>query len=125
MARQTLNSVTRGFLVKHNATTGQPLGPVTGESQIDWEHTKWVDSVLRWIIDVKEGMTRKDLLRVFTIEGGLSNRHQRTYVLKQCPYIKVDVEFSPVGDAQNLIAESPDDKIIKISRPYLQYSTMD
>jgi hypothetical protein len=113
------------FLVKNNATTGQPLPPVTGGSQIDWEHTKWVDSVLRWTIDIKVGMTRKDVLRVFTTEGGLSNRRQRTYVLKQCPYIKVDVEFAPVGDAQNFFAESPDDKIITISNPYLQYGHMD
>jgi len=113
------------FLVKHNASTGQPLAPGTGESQIDWEHTKWVDSVLRWTIFIKPGMTRKDVLTVFTTEGGLSNRHRQTYVLKQCPYIKVNVEFAPVGDAQNMFAESPDDKIITISRPYLEYSDMD
>jgi hypothetical protein len=40
-------------------------------------------------------MTREDLLRVFITEGGLSTRTQQTYVLKVCPYIHVDVEFSP------------------------------
>jgi len=113
------------FLVKHNSTTGQPLGPAAGESQIDWEHTKWVDSILRWTVFIKPGMTRKDVLRLFTTEGGLSNRRHRTYVLKQCPYIKVNVEFEPVGDAKNVFSESPDDKIITISHPYLQYSIMD
>jgi len=118
-----------GFLVKHNASTGQPLSQplpaVAGESQIDWEHTKWVDSVLRWTIDIKPGMTRKDLLRIYTTEGGLSFRQSRTYVLKQCPYIKVNVQFAPIGDAQTPFGESPNDTIVKISKPYLEYSHMD
>ena len=112
------------FLVEHNSTKGQPLAP-GGESHIDWEHTKWVDSILRWTVFIKPGMTRKDVLGLFTTEGGLSNRRHRTYVLKQCPYIKVDLEFEPVGDAKNILAESPDDKIITISNPYLQYGIMD
>lgn len=113
------------FLIKHNAATGQPLPPVRGGSQIDWEHTKWIDSVLRWTIDIKPGMTRQDLLRIFTTEGGLSFRQSRTYVLKQCPYIKVDVEFAPVGNAQTSSGESPNDTIVKITNPYLQYSHLD
>jgi hypothetical protein len=58
-------------------------------------------------------------------EGGLSTRKQRTYVLKQCPYIKVDVEFSPVANEKDLLEEMLEDKITKISRPYLQYSITD
>jgi hypothetical protein len=38
-------------------------------------------------------MTRSDLLKVFATEGGLSWSTQRTYVYRQCPYIKVDVKF--------------------------------
>jgi len=70
-------------------------------------------------------MTREDLLKVFTTEGGLSTRRQRTYVLKQCRYIKVDVEFAPVGKAETAFDESPNDTIVKISNPYLQFSHMD
>ena len=72
----------------------------------------------RWIATIKRGMTRSALLRVFTTEGGLSTRTRRTYVLKQCPTIKVDVEFS--------ISESEsEDKITQISRPYLDYGHYD
>jgi hypothetical protein len=81
--------------------------------------------VLPWIQDVKPGMTRKDLLRVFTTEGGLSNRSRRTYVLKPCPYIKVDVEFTPATNEEDRLTEMPEDKIATISRPYLEYSIMD
>jgi hypothetical protein len=70
-------------------------------------------------------MTREDLRRVYTEEGGLSTRTHRTYVLKGCPGTKVDVEFIPVGEEQDGLAESPNDKILKLSNPYLDYSHMD
>lgn len=66
-------------------------------------------------------MTRSDLLKVFTTEGGLSTTSQRTYVYPQCPYIKVDVKFA----ASSLHEELPTDKIVEVSRPYLAWSVMD
>ncbi|HEV2196469.1 MAG TPA: hypothetical protein VGR55_12870 [Candidatus Acidoferrum sp.] len=108
------------FEIKHNTSTGQPLELVTlpGEPVIDWGHTQWVNNVLVWIATIKPGMTRSDLLRVFTTEGGLSTRTHRTYVLKQCPTIKVDVEFS-------ISRNEADDKITQISKPYLDYGIYD
>jgi hypothetical protein len=108
------------FEIKHNTSTGWPLEPVAlpGEPVIDWGHTQWVGNVLAWIATIKPGMTRSDLLRVFTTEGGLSTRTRRTYVLKQCPTIKVDVEFSISGN-------EAEDKITQISKPYLDYSHFD
>ena len=67
-------------------------------------------------------MTRQDLLSMFTTEGGISSRQQRTYVHKQCPYIKVDVKFKPVGPGDK---ETPEDQIVEISKPYLQLSIID
>jgi hypothetical protein len=80
---------------------------------------------------VQPGMTRKDLLEVFTTEGGLSTGLQRTYVSQDCPYFKVDVEFDAVGrpnrDGEGRVTAVEDnrDVIVKISRPYLQFSTLD
>jgi hypothetical protein len=96
--------------------------------QTDQEHTRWIDHVMRSIATIKPGMTRKELFGVLAEEGGLSTRTQRRYVYKHCPYIKVDVEFSPVdeiGTGQDATSENPDDKIVKISRPYLEYSITD
>ena len=95
------------------------------ETDSDQEHAKWIASVMDSIQTVKPGMTRNDLLRVFTIEGGLSNRLHRTYVYKRCPYIKVAVEFEAVGNPEDILTEMPADKIEKISTPFLQYSVMD
>ena len=103
------------FEIKHNTSTGRPLeqSPV-----IDSERTEWLENVLAWIDTIKPGMTRSDLLRVFTTEGGLSTPAHQTYVLKQCPIIKVDVVFSDSGN-------EAEDKITKISKPYLDYSRVD
>jgi len=108
------------FEIEHNASTGQPLQLVTppGEPAIDWGHSQWVNSVLAWISTIKPGMTRSDLLRVFTTEGGLATRTHRIYVLKQCRIIKIDVEFS-------VSAREAEDRVAHISRPYLDYATPD
>jgi hypothetical protein len=52
------------------------------------------------------GMTRMNLLKVFKEEGGISTRLSRRYAYRDCPYIKVDVEFEPVGQPNNL-SENP------------------
>ena len=91
------------------------------DSQVDPEHTRWIAGALKTIQTIKVGMTRADLMKLFTVEGGLSSTSQRTYVYQQCPYIKVDVEFSPSSREE----EWPSDKISKISRPYLAWSIMD
>jgi hypothetical protein len=89
------------------------------------QHCLWVQQSLQKIKTVKVGMTRADLLKVFTTEGGLSTGIQRTYVFRECPSIKVDVEFTPVGrparDAEGRVTleESDRDLINKISVPYI------
>ncbi len=89
------------------------------------ERTKWMAKVLREIEKIQPGMTREDLVKVFTGQGGLSTRHQRTYVFAECPVIKVDVKFKAVGDDSNSLEEKPEDVIVSISRPYLAGSTVD
>jgi len=92
-----------------------------GGSEIDQAHTTWIANALQVMQAVKVGMTRSDLLRVFTTEGGLSTSAQRTYVYRRCPYIKVDVRFA----ASSREKELPTDKIVEISRPYLAWSVFD
>ena len=92
------------------------------------EKTEWIADTLKEIQKIKIGMTRADLLKVFTTEGGLSSPFSRTYVYRECPYIKVDVEFEPVGrrDAEGRVThETNEDVIKKISRPYLEWGIID
>jgi hypothetical protein len=89
------------------------------------ERTKWIAKVLRQIAKIEPGMKRQDLLKVFTTEGGLSTRSQRTYVYSECPYIKVNVRFKAANNERNGVDEEPDDIIESISQPYLAWSVMD
>jgi len=90
-------------------------------SKTEQEHMAWIDSVLRSIHTVKVGMTRADLMKVFTTEGGISDAMQRTYIYRGCGYIKVDVKFAATGPFD----ERPDDRILEISRPYLDWAVSD
>lgn len=100
-------------------------------SQRSREHTEWVAESLKEMQKIKVGMSRADLLKVFTTEGGLSTGLNRTYVFRGCPFIKVDVEFDPVGrpardgEERITLAEQNEDLIKKISKPYLDWSIMD
>jgi hypothetical protein len=97
----------------------------------DKDHTAWVAESLKRMQTIKPGMTRTELLKVFTTEGGLSTGLQRTFVSQDCPYFKVDVEFEAVGrpsrdsDGRVTLVEGSQDIIVKISRPYLQFNIMD
>jgi hypothetical protein len=94
-------------------------------------HMAWVAEVLKRMESIHPGMTRKTLLTVFTTEGGLSTGLQRTFVSRDCPYFKVDVEFQAVGrpdrdeDRRVTLVEGNEDIILKVSTPYLQFGVMD
>ena len=92
-------------------------------AELTQERRQWIAKVLRQIGKIKPGMRRKDLLTVFTTEGGISSRTQRTYVHTECPYIKVNVRFKG-GESLDL-NEDPDDIIESISQPYLAWGVTD
>lgn len=100
-------------------------------SPLSQQRTEWIAASLREMETIKVGMTRADLLKVFTTEGGLSTPLRRTFAYRDCPYIKVDVEFEPVGrpardlEGRVTLEEDRRDIITKISRPYLDWSIMD
>lgn len=95
------------------------------------EREVWVAHALEKMEAIKAGMTRDDLLKVFRTEGGLSTGLHRTFVSRDCAYFKVDAEFQAVGrpgrgrDGRVTLEEDARDIIVKISRPYLQFSIGD
>ena len=95
------------------------------------DHVAWVAQALKRMQTIKPGMTRQTLLTVFTTEGGLSTGLRRTFVSRDCPLFKVDVEFQAVGrpnrdgNGRVTLVEDGQDIILKISRPYLQFTIAD
>ena len=102
-----------------------------GEEESSSAHLAWVTEVLKRMQTIKPGMTRKILLRVFTTEGGLSTGLHRTFVSRDCPYFKIDIEFQAVGrpnrdeNGRVTLVEGNEDIILRTSTPYLQFSVMD
>ncbi len=98
------------------AVAGQP-----DYSDVDRAKTDWLGEIIGEIGTVKPGMTRLDLMKVFTTEGGLSNRTHRRFVHRRSFYIKVDVAFKPVGNETDWLDERDSDVILSISKPFLKY----
>lgn len=100
-------------------TRGQKLA----SSDADDEHTKWIREVIDTVDAIKPGMTGADLQGLFDEDGGIQFRTQGTYGYKSCRYIKIDVTFAPADN--DPLTFRPQDKILKVSRPYLEYPTKD
>jgi hypothetical protein len=95
------------------------------------DHDAWVAQTLTQMKTIKAGMTRGQLLEAFRAEGGISTVTQRTFVSRDCSYFKVDVEFEPAAgrkfDKEGRLTNKADDHdvIVKISRPYLEFTMAD
>jgi hypothetical protein len=88
-------------------------------------HMDWIANSLKQMQTIKVGMSREELLEVFKEEGGISTRTRRRYVYRECPYIKMDVEFEAIEAKEDKTTEYRSDKIVKISKPYLEWSIID
>jgi len=114
-------------LVCVGVAVGQnPAKPAVADQAL----TRSIDQVLKDVSSVQAGMSRADLLRVFTTEGGISTRDEQRYVYRRCPYIKVRVNFRRPADADDdwggaSEAEWTGDIIQSISKPFLEYPIAD
>jgi len=89
------------------------------------DHIRWVAGNLLEMQTIKQGNTRKELIKVFAEEGGLSNRFQRRYAYRDCPYFKVDVKFNAADASKDDTKEHPQDKVSQISTPFLEWPIAD
>lgn len=78
--------------------------------------TAWLKKHIPLIKSIKAGSTKADLDKLFQPSGGYSSK--LTYQYRECPQIRVDVEFRETGDG----ALDPGNEIISISKPYLDDS---
>jgi hypothetical protein len=106
------------FLMLNSTSQSEQLGVVLTDCTC-------AEKALTDIRSIKVGMTRRELKKVLTTEGGLSTRGSRTYVYGTCQYIKVDVQFQAIQHTSEKLKEFPDDKIVGISKPYLEYPILD
>ena len=101
------------------------VAPSRAADEVDKNLTKQMSDILTEWKKITPGTTRTELLKVFTIEGGISTTKHRTFVHRRCPYIKVDVDFTLSDPKQSIVDEWPTDTVSKISKPYLDWSIGD
>ena len=94
---------------------------------VDPSLTRSMDQVLKDVSSIQTGMTRGELLRIFTAERGLYTRDGQQYVYRRCPSIKVIVNFHKPDDADVEWGNAPEeewtgDVILSISKPFLESS---
>ncbi len=93
--------------------------------QADKNECEFIEKSLEEIKMIKIRMKREDLNKIFRPDGGISGITEQRFVYEKCQFIKVDVKFSPIDKSNKLSANNPEDKIIEISKPYLERPFID
>ena len=92
------------------------------------DYSKWLQASLEEIDTVRAGMTRRDLMKLFRAQGGIFTRTQQQFVYRKSSLIHVTVKFEAVGQPDIIVPEQSDigdDKIIEISRPFIENEISD
>jgi hypothetical protein len=82
-----------------------------------------IDAALSDYQHIKTGITRRDVDRYFELDGGLQFPSSARYVYPKCRYLHLDIEFEAKGNVDRPL--SPDDKVVKASRLYVDYPVKD
>ena len=91
--------VLSGILFAYSSVSAQPA--------TNNDLTKQISAILTEYQKIKPGMTRAELLKIFTTQGGIWSAMHRTFVYRGCPYIKVDVDFTLSDPKQKGTEERP------------------
>jgi hypothetical protein len=78
------------------------------------------DAALSEIGKITAGMRRRDLERMFSVDGGISAVDPQRFVYKKCGFIKVDVKFEFVDKGKRFPKADAADEILAVSKPYLE-----
>ena len=93
------------------------------QNRDDKGHQEWIEARYKEAVSIQPGMTRAELKKLFTEEGGMQMVQTRTYVLKSCYLIHLEVKFdAPSGAASG---REDDVKIVEVSKPYLARIVLD
>ena len=76
---------------------------------------------------ITNGMTRGEVEKKLMMDGGLQTVSPVRFLDPACPGFKINVEFDFKRNAidQNRAVETKADKVIRVSKPYLEHPSMD
>ncbi len=87
-------------------------------------HCGVIEEALQETAKLKPEMTRDKVEVNFVLDGGMQFERTSRYLFRKCSFIKVDVEFAERG-AGSPKEFSATDRVVKVSRPYLEYPAFD
>lgn len=91
------------------------------------QHAGWVLACLKDFESIKAGMTREQVEKKFPMDGGLQTASPTRFVHPQCRYFKIEVGFEFQRDETdgNRAVMGKTDKVIAVSKPYLERAVTD
>jgi hypothetical protein len=84
---------------------------------------QFLDRALSDYHTIKVGQTRAEIGKHFVPADGIQFPGRTRYVYTKCEYLHLDVEFQLVKPEE--ITPIPDDKVIAISKLYIEYPVRD
>ena len=106
-----------------------PLIAIAAPQDCRESHTQWMEARMAEAARIKPGMTRAQVLKVMTMDGGLQSygiAAPQRYLLLSCPLIKLDITFdaSNASSVEQRLLD-PEARVKSVSKPYLEYPVMD
>jgi hypothetical protein len=89
---------------------------------VDLERARWVAECLKDFESIKVGMTRSQIEQRFPLDGGIQGVSIGRFAHPACPYFKIDASFEFKRNAadQNRAIRADEDKVVKVSKPYIE-----
>ena len=116
--------------VKHPAASQLPVAPSSqkpewppfAENAIpDRLLTEKISGILAECNEIKPGMTREQVEKVFTMDSGLQDLFDVRYVYRRCPVVKIKVTFKSANPKQGgEVSVQQTDTVTEVSKPYLE-----
>jgi hypothetical protein len=110
---------------KKNLALASSVRPPQGTPNKDL--TTGVEKCLADFESVKAGMMRCEVEAKLTMDGGIQGVSPVRFAHPTCPYFKINVEFDFQKNAadQNRAVRGKDDKVIRVSKPYIERPSLD
>jgi hypothetical protein len=89
------------------------------------ERRAWVERCIKDFQSIKPGMTRSQVEKLLRHDGGLMQATQWRYRHPDCDYFKIDVDYSVKRDSSGQLLDSANDKVVAVSKPYLEWPVDD
>jgi hypothetical protein len=116
-----------GDMVSVGDAANAAITKIMASKTLNGQGPAWVASCLKDFTAIKPGVTRRQVEDEFRKDGGIHSLSTGRFAHPTCPYFKIDVEFDCKRDPadQNRMIQSGDDRVVHVSKPYLETPFMD